>query len=1295
MTINGTPDNDDLFVIQENEDVFGFEGDDTLDASGGLGNNTLNGGVGNDELFANQNDSLLGGAGEDDLYAVGIGGNNTLNGGDDSDRLFAVEGDNNTLIGATGNDELYIIEGSFNVLRGGSDHDFLRTSSITGDNTLRGGEGDDTLVGYLASDQLFGDDGDDYLYAGKQGTEMRGGAGLDRFYFGNGEIPDVPAVVNDFTQGDDKVVIAGIPQVQTFEDIILEQDGNDTLVKVLIDEVEVTFGILRGITAADLTPADFDFLVPVFSITQASAEEGNTITFTVTRTGDFLNEQTVTVSTSIEDGDTATEGDFTATSQTLTFAQGETSKLFTVQTTEDALFEGDETFTVSLTEATGGAIIDETQSTVQGTINNDDPAPIFSIAAAEALEGEDIVFTVTRTGDAQSHQTVTVSTSIEDGDTATEGDLTTISETLTFAEGETTQIFTVQTTEDALFEGDETFTVSLTEATGGAIIDETQSTVQGTIINDDPAPIFSIAAAEALEGEDIVFTVTRTGDAQSHQTVTVSTSIEDGDTATEGDFTTISETLTFAEGETTQIFTVQTIQDAVVEDNETFTVSLTEATGGAIISDTNGTSQGTITDDDTPAVFSIAAAEAEEGNDIIFTVTRSRDNLTAQTVTVSTSIADGDTANEDDFTSKTEILTFAEGETEKTFTVETTEDNIFEGDETFTVSLTEATGGAIIDETQSTVQGTINNDDPAPIFSIAAAEALEGEDIVFTVTRTGDAQSHQTVTVSTSIEDGDTATEGDFTTISETLTFAEGETSKLFTVQTTEDALFEGDETFTVSLTEATGGAIIDETQSTVQGTIINDDVEIESVFAIASATATEGNNLVFTVTRTGDTTTAQEVEVSTSIEDGDTASENDFIPKTETLTFAEGETEKTFTVASREDFFVEQDEKFTVSLNSATNGATISSTNGTTQGTINDDDVPFSFNNNVFTIKGIAEFVALRATLISSSSSVVNELGVFLVDDEEGRINGVRRGEAGYSELALERARFQGRGIFSALTNLPNRFRTEIETESLTRLLGFNSGQHLEFFLVNNGTIDDFRAGSISSSSIIFAESFTQVIEEESGFRISWRESSTTTEFNSLVIRFESVVELTQEEQFITEITQYQGTNQGECIDFSGYEGTRFRADFSVFREAAFNNEVYFYRVNDFTGSLGTLEATSANRTTYIQEVINSRLVTDIDGELIRFAVDNQGEFRDSAIIEGGSIIAPMIIINGSLSQLTDSNTNNDPRVYFPFLGLNSDGADHIRMLGDNIFGFEDLPGGGDRDFNDVITKFTFTEIV
>ncbi|OBQ34315.1 MAG: hypothetical protein AN484_26735, partial [Aphanizomenon flos-aquae WA102] len=320
------------------------------------------------------------------------------------------------------------------------------------------------------------------------------------------------------------------------------------------------------------------------------------------------SNQSVNVSTSIATGDTASANDLIANTQTFTFASGETTKTFTVQTSQDVLFEGNETFTVSLSNSTNGAIISPSNGTAKGTINNDDSAPIFSIVDASATEGNAINFTVTRTGDAQSNQSVNVSTSIATGDTASANDLIANTQTFTFASGETTKTFTVQTSQDVLFEGNETFTVSLSNPTNGAIISLSNGTAKGTINNDDSAPIFSIVDASATEGNAINFTVTRTGDAQSNQSVNVSTSIATGDTARANDLIVNTRTFSYASAETTKTLNVQTSQDVFFAGNEPFTVSLSNPTNGAISSLRNDTAKGTINNDDSAQTFSIDAA---------------------------------------------------------------------------------------------------------------------------------------------------------------------------------------------------------------------------------------------------------------------------------------------------------------------------------------------------------------------------------------------------------------------------------------------------------------------------------------------------------------------------------------------------------------------------------------------------------------------------------------------------------------------------------------------------------------
>jgi hypothetical protein len=375
MIINGTSGQDNL-EAKKNDQLFGFEGDDILDASNGQGSNLLDGGSGNDKLVGNNQDTLKGGAGTDSLYALGSSGFNTLEGGEDNDQLFVVEGGNNTLSGESGNDTLTVSGGSGNnTLNGGIGNDKLDVSNLTGNNILNGNEGDDILVGGLGSDQLFGGSGDDLLFGGVKGSKLTGGTGADKFYLASAAIPEVAIEVLDFTQGEDKIIIEGIPEIANFANLILTQTGSDTTVKANIGGSVKSLGILKNIQANILTPNDFNFIVPIFSITSASATEGNAINFTVTRTGDAQSNQSVNVSTSIATGDTASANDLIANTQTFTFASGETTKTFTVQTSQDVLFEGNETFTVSLSNPTNGAIISLSNGTAKGTINNDDSAP--------------------------------------------------------------------------------------------------------------------------------------------------------------------------------------------------------------------------------------------------------------------------------------------------------------------------------------------------------------------------------------------------------------------------------------------------------------------------------------------------------------------------------------------------------------------------------------------------------------------------------------------------------------------------------------------------------------------------------------------------------------------------------------------------------------------------------------------------------------------------------------------------------------------------------------------------------
>jgi hypothetical protein len=89
---------------------------------------------------------------------------------------------------------------------------------------------------------------------------------------------------------------------------------------------------------------------------------------------------------------------------------------------------------------------------------------------------------------------------------------------------------------------------------------------------------------------------------------------------------------------------------------------------------------------------------------------------------------------------------------------------------------------------------------------------------------------------------------------------------------------------------------------------------------------------------------------------------------------------------------------------------------------------------------------------------------------------------------------------------------------------------------------------------------------------------------------------------------------------------------------------------------------------------------------------VGNQSTATLTSNLSPGSVLAPFIIANSRPEAILDANPNNDPAVYFSFLGANSDKVDHIRLLGNNTFAFEDLANGGDKDYNDMIVRVNLT---
>jgi hypothetical protein len=278
---------------------------------------------------------------------------------------------------------------------------------------------------------------------------------------------------------------------------------------------------------------------------------------------------------------------------------------------------------------------------------------------------------------------------------------------VTFAPGETSKTVTVSVTGDTAVEGDEAFTVTLSSPTNATL---GTATGTGTIVNDDtaPTPTISIGNVTLFEGNSgtTQYTFTVSLSEASTSTVTVNYATANGSATAGSDYAAASGTVTFAPGETSKTVTVLVNGDRVGEPNETFTVNLSGATDGAVITDSQGV--GTIADDEPRiSIGDVARREGHSGTTLfVFTVTLSA--ASDVPVTVNFATADGTAKAGEDYDAASGTLTFAPGETSKTVTVVVRGDKKREADETFFLDLSGVIGALILD---ARGLGTILDDD--------------------------------------------------------------------------------------------------------------------------------------------------------------------------------------------------------------------------------------------------------------------------------------------------------------------------------------------------------------------------------------------------------------------------------------------------------------------------------------------------------------------------------------------------------------------------------------------------------
>jgi hypothetical protein len=175
--------------------------------------------------------------------------------------------------------------------------------------------------------------------------------------------------------------------------------------------------------------------------------------------------------------------------------------------------------------------------------------------------------------------------------------------------------------------------------------------------------------------------------------------------------------------------------------------------------------------------------------------------------------------------------------------------------------------------------------------------------------------------------------------------------------------------------------------------------------------------------------------------------------------------------------------------------------------------------------------------------------------------------------------------------------------------------------------------------------------------------------------------------------ILNLQDSNQGLSSLIGQEQGTAAVLDFTSFttdeavrgtlhmgREANFDSVIGFYETLDSMGSVRTAsgDVLRPEDVGYATEAIRTENRVD---SLSGLSVGNKQTTSIAIELRETTFLAPFAQVNGN--------------TFFGFAAANSDKISHFRMLGTNMFGLEDMLGGGDRDFDDNVAVFKFETVV
>ncbi|MBE9098958.1 Calx-beta domain-containing protein [Vacuolonema iberomarrocanum] len=1014
---------------------------------------------------------------------------------------------------------------------------------------------------------------------------------------------------------------------------------------------------------------------PIVEITasdpEASEAGSNPAVFTITRSGGDLTQPLSIFY--IVTGEASSGVDYEPLARPVIIPANESSVDLVVTPIDDDVVENTERLNLFLS---GGANYDLGPSSFATiTIEDDDllpTTPTVSIApgSLSVEEGDSGSFTIARTGATTESLQVTISLDPGAGltaeDFALDGDnilaVTTTQIELIIPEGAANTSLTFSAESDVFAEAVESLTLTVEETAAYDVSATAGSAIASIAESAAILPTVSITPDSGLvdEGESTNLTVTRTGDTSEDLFVNISLDPGAGLTAEDyslgGNVLVVTDNLIrvlIPAGQASSDITFTAESDALAEPLESLGLAIVDADAYEVDANADAATASIAPSDaiiPTGSITIILDADVADGTDFDFAGdlgTFILDDATPD---------DGDAFGSQILFDEVPVGTYTiQILPEGGFSLSAIDVTAVDGSANIpggsaTVNLTEAEAAVITFTSQQIVPEDIDYAIAATALQVTEGDAGETP-ITFTITRSG------TTTDTSSVEftlagdavlgedysfDPTTDVTGTGITVPEdagvfTVTFAPDSTEATLTLNVTGDTVIEPDETVLVQLQNGTapnGSATISTPDAVT--TILNDDEPVVAQdidYAVTTDTdsLSEGDSgsqtISFTISRTGATDVASQVELALG-GNAELGSDFEFVgitgatlsgdPLNATIEFAAGETTAILTFSVLGDTIVEPDETLVATLANGTapDNVTISAPSATT--TILNDDEPVAAQDIDYAVTTDTDSLSEGDSGSQTISFTISRTGATNV--------------ASQVELALGGSAGLG---------------TDFEFVGITGAT--LSGDPL------NSTIE-FAAGE-TTATLTFSVLGDTIVEPDETL-IATLSNGTAPDNATISTPSATTTILDDDEPTLPDA--------GPILNLSDEVGS-VPVAFQITREAALENVIQFYEIDDNQGTVAGLAPGDDGYT----EAALGRLVSGV--ELIG---PDRSTTTQTFILEGGALYAPVLFTHGDRG-----------RPLFAFNEANPGNSVQIRSPEPNVFQFEDLVGGDD-DFNDLIVE-------